>query len=136
MDNLEVVNINFCHCSENVFEDGNHLYRFLDHEPIVMTQCYNIPRGIIDVAPKPIAEVASRLRLLSYAIFEAYVSVDGRHVDYRSIQGCEEFKRSVLSCLYLIKMRKSSILHNPRIVCLKILQRLVVLCCSSSRFLS
>ena len=121
MDNLEVVNINFCHCSENVFEDGNHLYRFLDHEPIVMTQCYNIPRGIIDVAPKPIAEVASRLRSLSYAIFEAYVSVDGRHVDYRSIQGCEEFKRSVLSCLYLIKMRKSSILHNPRIVCLKIL---------------
>ncbi|PUZ61412.1 hypothetical protein GQ55_4G274200 [Panicum hallii var. hallii] len=80
---------------ENVFEDGNHLYRFLDHEPIVMTQCYNIPRGIIDAAPKPIAEVASRLRLLSYAIFEAYVSVDGRHVDYRSIQGCEEFKRYI-----------------------------------------
>ncbi|OEL26737.1 hypothetical protein BAE44_0012246 [Dichanthelium oligosanthes] len=80
---------------ENVFEDGNHLYRFLDHDPIVMTQCYNIPRGIIDVAPKPIAEVASRLRLLSYAIFEAYVSVDGRHVDYRSIQGCEEFKRYI-----------------------------------------
>ncbi|CAL5046905.1 unnamed protein product [Urochloa decumbens] len=80
---------------ENVFEDGNHLYRFLDHDPVVMTQCYNIPRGIIDVAPKPIAEVASRLRLLSYAIFEAYVSVNGRHVDYRSIQGCEEFKRYI-----------------------------------------
>ncbi|KAL6605922.1 hypothetical protein ACP70R_041575 [Stipagrostis hirtigluma subsp. patula] len=80
---------------ENVFEDGNQLYRFLDHDPIVMTQCYNIPRGIIDVAPKPMAEVASRLRLLSYAIFEAYVSEDGRHVDYRSIQGCEEFKRYI-----------------------------------------
>ncbi|TVU11991.1 hypothetical protein EJB05_45606 [Eragrostis curvula] len=80
---------------ENVFEDGNQLYRFLDHDPIVMTQCYNIPRGIIDVAPKPIVEVASRLRLLSYAIFEAYVSEDGRHVDYRSIQGCEEFKRYI-----------------------------------------
>ncbi|KAL6861784.1 hypothetical protein ACP4OV_017484 [Aristida adscensionis] len=80
---------------ENVFEDGNQLYRFLDHDPIIMTQCYNIPRGIIDVAPKPIVEVASRLRLLSYAIFEAYVSEDGRHVDYRSIQGCEEFKRYI-----------------------------------------
>ncbi|RCV20889.1 hypothetical protein SETIT_4G094300v2 [Setaria italica] len=80
---------------ENVFEDGNQLYRFLDHDPVVMTQCYNIPRGIIDVAPKPIAEIATRLRLLSYAIFEAYVSVDGRHVDYRSIQGCEEFKRYI-----------------------------------------
>lgn len=80
---------------ENVFEDGNHIYRFLDHDPIVMTQCYNIPRGIIDVAPKPIAEVASRLRLLSCAIFEAYVSADGRHVDYQSIKGSEEFKRYI-----------------------------------------
>ncbi|XP_062228486.1 uncharacterized protein LOC133926526 [Phragmites australis] len=86
----------FCHVlGENVFEDGNQLYRFLDLDPIIMTQCYNIPRGIIDVAPKPIVEVASRLRLLSYAIFEAYVSEDGRHVDYRSIQGCEEFKRYI-----------------------------------------
>ncbi|KAJ1258677.1 hypothetical protein BS78_10G093900 [Paspalum vaginatum] len=80
---------------ENILEDGNHLYRFLDHDPVVVTQCYNIPRGIIDVAPKPIGEVASRLRLLSYAILEAYVSMDGRHVDYRSIQGCEEFRRYV-----------------------------------------
>lgn len=109
-----LISILFWYCSENVFEDGNHLYRFLDHDPVVMTQCYNIPRGIIDVAPKPIAEVASRLRLLSYAIFEAYVSVDGRHVDYRSIQGCEEFKRSVLSCIYLIR------LHNPCVVYLHI----------------
>ncbi|CAL5037639.1 unnamed protein product [Urochloa decumbens] len=55
----------------------------------------HILEGIIDVAPKPIIEVASRLRLLSYAIFEAYVSVNGRHVDYRSIQVCEEFKRYI-----------------------------------------
>ncbi|KAM0914296.1 hypothetical protein ACQ4PT_011509 [Festuca glaucescens] len=81
--------------NENVFEDGNQPYRFLDHDPIIMTQCYNIPRGIIDVAPKPMVEIASRLRKLSYAIFEAYVSEDGRHVDYRSIQGCEEFKRYI-----------------------------------------
>uniref|UniRef100_A0ACD6AJT9 Uncharacterized protein n=1 Tax=Avena sativa TaxID=4498 RepID=A0ACD6AJT9_AVESA len=80
---------------ENVFEDGNQLYRFLDHDPTIMTQCYNIPRGIIDVAPKPMVEIASRLRKLSYAIFEAYVYEDGRHVDYRSIQGSEEFKRYI-----------------------------------------
>ncbi|OAY72399.1 uncharacterized protein LOC109705438 [Ananas comosus] len=78
---------------ENIFEDGNHLYRFLEHDPTVMTQCYNIPRGTIDVKPKPITEIAARLRLLSYAMFEAYVSEDGRHVEYRSIHGCEEFKR-------------------------------------------
>ncbi|KAK9270492.1 hypothetical protein L1049_026072 [Liquidambar formosana] len=78
---------------ENTFEDGNHLYRFLDHDPIVLSQCHNIPRGIIDVKPKPIMEIASRLRFLSYAIFDAYTSEDGKHVDYRSIHGSEEFAR-------------------------------------------
>ncbi|KAF8411526.1 hypothetical protein HHK36_004078 [Tetracentron sinense] len=78
---------------ENVFEDGNHLYRFLDHDPTVLSQCYNIPRGTIDVKPKPIIEIASRLKFLSFAIFEAYTSEDGKHVDYRSIHGSEEFAR-------------------------------------------
>ncbi|KAG4200711.1 hypothetical protein ERO13_A05G230500v2 [Gossypium hirsutum] len=78
---------------ENLFEDGDHLYRFLDHDPTVSSQCHNIPRGIIELKPKPIAEIASMLRFLSYAIFEAYASEDGRHVDYRSIHGSEEFAR-------------------------------------------
>lgn len=78
---------------ENDFEDGNHLYRFLDHDPVVSSQCHNFLRGILDVKPKPIIEIASRLRFLSYAIFEAYTSEDGKHVDYRSIHGSEEFAR-------------------------------------------
>ncbi|WJX62994.1 hypothetical protein P8452_47927 [Trifolium repens] len=78
---------------ENLFEDGNYFYRFLDDDPIVASQCQNIPRGIITVKPKPITEIASRLRLLSYAMFEAYASEDGRHVDYRSMHGSEEFAR-------------------------------------------
>ncbi|XP_059455140.1 uncharacterized protein LOC132185378 [Corylus avellana] len=78
---------------ENLFEDGNHLYRFLDDDPTVLSQCHNIPRGIIDVKPKPIVEIASRLRFLFYGILEAYTSKDGKHVDYRSIHGSEEFAR-------------------------------------------
>ncbi|CAA7057743.1 unnamed protein product [Microthlaspi erraticum] len=78
---------------ENLFEDGNHLYRFLDDDPIVSTQCHNIPRGIIELKPRPTVEIASRLRLLCLAILEAYTSQDGRHVDYRSIHGSEEFAR-------------------------------------------
>ncbi|KAK4276786.1 hypothetical protein QN277_014894 [Acacia crassicarpa] len=78
---------------ENLFEDGNHLYRFLDEDPIVASHCHNIPRGIITLKPKPIAEIASRLRFLSYAMFEAYASEDGSHVDYRSLHGSEEFAR-------------------------------------------
>ncbi|KAI3981104.1 hypothetical protein MKX01_032244 [Papaver californicum] len=78
---------------ENIFEDGNHLYRFLDHDPIVSSQCYNITKGITDVKPKPVIEIASRLRFLSFAMFEAYTSEDGTHVDYRSIHRSEEFAR-------------------------------------------
>lgn len=77
---------------ENVFEDGNHLYRFLDDDPFV-AQCQNIPRGLTEVKPKPIIEISSRLRFLSLAIFEAYASEDGKHADYRSIHGSEEFAR-------------------------------------------
>ncbi|KAL3504678.1 hypothetical protein ACH5RR_034519 [Cinchona calisaya] len=77
---------------ENVFEDGNHLYRFLDDDPLV-SQCQNIPRGVIEAKPKPIVEISSRLRFLFYAILEAYTSEDRKHVDYRSIHGSEEFAR-------------------------------------------
>ncbi|MQM18987.1 hypothetical protein Taro_051987 [Colocasia esculenta] len=84
----------FCHVlEENTFEDGNHPYRFLEHDPVVFSQCYNIPRGINDVKPKPLIDIASRLRYLSFAIFEAYVSENGKHVDYRSIHDSEEFRR-------------------------------------------
>lgn len=78
---------------ENLFEDGNHVYRFLDDDPIVMSQCYNIPKGIITINPKPIAEIASRLRFLASAMFEAYAIEDGCRVDYTSLHGSEEFAR-------------------------------------------
>ncbi|XP_028090342.1 uncharacterized protein LOC114290609 isoform X2 [Camellia sinensis] len=82
------------HCFGKIlFEDGNHLYRFLDHDPIVMSQCHNIPRVITEVKPKPIIEISSRLGFWSYAIFEAYATEDGKHVDYKSIHGSEEFAR-------------------------------------------
>lgn len=88
-------------CSrENLFEDGSHLYRFLDDDPIV-SQCHNIPKGIIDVKPKPIIQIESRLRFIMCAILEAYVSEDGKHIDYRSIHGSEEFARFFFSFLFL-----------------------------------
>ncbi|KAI0494705.1 hypothetical protein KFK09_024848 [Dendrobium nobile] len=78
---------------DNIFEDSGHLYRFLEDDPTIITQCYNVSRDRIDVQPKPIIEIASSLRLLSYGIYEAYVSEDENHVDYESIYHSEEFKR-------------------------------------------
>ncbi|XP_042014384.1 uncharacterized protein LOC121762546 [Salvia splendens] len=77
---------------ENIFEDGNHLYRFLDDDPVI-SRCQNIPRGITEVKPKPITDISSRLRFMLSAILEAYTSEDGKRVDYTSIHGSEEFAR-------------------------------------------
>ncbi|KAJ0580564.1 putative DEP domain, glutaredoxin, Thioredoxin-like superfamily [Helianthus annuus] len=77
---------------ENTFEDGNHLYRFLDQDPVI-SQCQNIPRGIIQRKRQPLGELSHRLRFLLYAILDAYTSEDGRHIAYRSIHGSEEFAR-------------------------------------------
>ncbi|KAK4274077.1 hypothetical protein QN277_017363 [Acacia crassicarpa] len=95
---------------ENLFEDGNHLYRFLDDDPVVASKCFNIPRGLTTVQPKPIIEIASRLRFLSRAIFEAYVSEDGHHVNYRSFHGSEEFARylRIVEELQRVEMRDIS----------------------------
>ncbi|GFP79046.1 glutaredoxin [Phtheirospermum japonicum] len=82
----------FRNVEDQIFEDGNHLYRFLDDDPLI-SQCQNISRGISDAKPKPITEISSELRFLCYAMFEAYASEDGKHVDYRSIHGSEEFAR-------------------------------------------
>jgi len=79
--------------SENLFEDGNDVYRFLDDDPVVVSQCHNIPKGIITCNPEPIAEIASRLRLLASAMIKAYTFNDGHSVDYTSLHGSEEFAR-------------------------------------------
>lgn len=78
---------------ENVFEDGNHPYRFMEHDPVVTAKCYNFTGFTNDMKPKPPTEIAARLRGLTQAIYEAYISDDGKHVDYRSIRVSEEFIR-------------------------------------------
>ncbi|KAI7731570.1 hypothetical protein M8C21_025223, partial [Ambrosia artemisiifolia] len=77
---------------ENTFEDGNHLYRFLDQDPVI-SQCQNIPRGIIQRKRQNLVKLSHRLRFLLYAILDAYASEDGKHVAYRSFHGSEEFAR-------------------------------------------
>jgi hypothetical protein len=78
---------------ENLFEDGYHLYRFLEHDPAVATKCYNVNGYINDMEPLSATEVEVNLRQFSSAIIDAYVSEDGKQVDYRSISTSEEFRR-------------------------------------------
>lgn len=77
---------------ENAFDDGNHLYRFLEHDPIV-SKCYNFTVRTNDMKPKPATEVAAKLRSLTLAIYAAHISDNGKHVDYRSIGSSAEFLR-------------------------------------------
>ncbi|KAM5566496.1 hypothetical protein ABKV19_014916 [Rosa sericea] len=79
---------------ENEFEDGNHFYRFLEHEPFI-PKCYNFRGSINDCEPKPAAEVGQRLTKIMSAILESYASDDRRLLDYIGISNSEEFRRYI-----------------------------------------
>ena len=77
---------------ENDFEDGNHLYRFLEHEPII-PRCFNFRGSANDSEAKPAAVMGRKLAKIMLAILEAYATEDCRHVDYARISKSEEFRR-------------------------------------------
>ncbi|KAK6921436.1 Glutaredoxin [Dillenia turbinata] len=79
---------------ENDFEDGNHFYRFLEHEPFI-PKCFNFRAATNDNKPKPAAMVGQRLTKIMSAILESYASEDRRHIDYFAISNSEEFRRYV-----------------------------------------
>ncbi|XP_010032927.2 LOW QUALITY PROTEIN: uncharacterized protein LOC104422328 [Eucalyptus grandis] len=79
---------------ENDFEDGNHFYRFIEHEPFI-PRCYNFRGSTNDSEPKRAAEVGLRMTKIMSAILESYASEDRRHLDYGAISKGEEFRRYV-----------------------------------------
>lgn len=79
-------------CRENDFEDGNHFYRFLEHEPFI-PKCFNFRGSINDSQPKPAAMIGQRLTKIMSAILESYASDDRHRVDYVGISKSEEFRR-------------------------------------------
>ncbi|KAJ8759249.1 hypothetical protein K2173_006769 [Erythroxylum novogranatense] len=79
---------------ENDFEDGNHFYRFLEHEPYI-PKIFNFRGSTNDNEPKPADVVGRRLYKIMSAILEAYASDDRLHVDYPAISKSEEFRRYV-----------------------------------------
>lgn len=79
---------------ENTFEDGNHLYRFLEHEPFI-PKCHNFRGSVSDSEPKAAAALSQRLTCIMSAILESYTSDDRRHLDYVGISNSEEFRRYV-----------------------------------------
>ncbi|KAF7827506.1 DEP domain-containing mTOR-interacting protein [Senna tora] len=79
---------------ENDFEDGNHFYRFLEHEPFI-PRCFNFWGITNDSEPKSAVAVCQRLTKIMAAILEAYASDDRRYLDYEAIGKSEEFRRYV-----------------------------------------
>eukprot|EP00258_Populus_trichocarpa_P050930 XP_024466949.1 uncharacterized protein LOC7462626 isoform X2 [Populus trichocarpa] len=77
---------------ENDFEDGNHYYRFIEHEPFI-PKCYNFRGSTNDSEPKPAVVVGQRLHKIMSAILESHASDDRCLVDYAGISKSEEFRR-------------------------------------------
>ncbi|XWS22980.1 hypothetical protein CRYUN_Cryun29cG0082000 [Craigia yunnanensis] len=90
---------------ENDFEEGNHFYRFLEHEPFIIG-CFNFRTSTNDSEPKSASFLADRLTRLMSAMLEAYASDDRCLVNYYVISKSEEFHRYFgffISCLgYLV----------------------------------
>nr|GEX68214.1 glutaredoxin-related protein [Tanacetum cinerariifolium] len=78
----------------NEFEDGNHFYRFLEHEPFI-PRCYNFRGSTNNLEPKDAKIVSQRLAKIMSAILKSYASEDGCHLDYLGISKSEEFQRYV-----------------------------------------
>ncbi|KAK1387206.1 DEP domain-containing protein [Heracleum sosnowskyi] len=79
---------------ENDFEDGNHYYRFLEHEPFIV-RCFNYQVSINDSEPKAAVGISQRLTKLMFAILESYASEDRQHLNYTAISTSEELRRYV-----------------------------------------
>ncbi|KAJ4885754.1 glutaredoxin-related [Raphanus sativus] len=77
---------------ENEFEDGNHYYRFLEHEPFI-SNCYNFRGSTNDMEPQDAVIVGQKLFKIMTAIVESYSSDDHSRVDYVRISQSEEFRR-------------------------------------------
>ncbi|GAB2279730.1 hypothetical protein Dimus_014371 [Dionaea muscipula] len=76
----------------NEFQDGNQIYRFLEHE-LFIKKCFNFCGCTDEREPKAAAVICQQLGKIMSAILESYASEDGRHVDYVSIKNSEEFRR-------------------------------------------
>ncbi|XP_057961274.1 uncharacterized protein LOC131153168 [Malania oleifera] len=111
---------------EKDFEDGNHFYRFLEHEPFI-PRCFNVRGSMNDCEPKPATVVNQRLTKIMAAILESYASDDRNHVNYEGISKSEEFRRYVnlaqelhrvdlLSLLPDEKMALFLNLHNAMVI--------------------
>ncbi|GAA0138754.1 hypothetical protein LIER_00439 [Lithospermum erythrorhizon] len=95
---------------ENEFEDGNHFYRFLEHEPFI-PKCYNFRGSVNDVEPKDASILSQTLSKLMTAILESYASDDRHHVNYVGISNSEEFRRylSLVQCFQRVDLSTLSV---------------------------
>ncbi|KAL0296514.1 UNVERIFIED_CONTAM: hypothetical protein Sradi_6703500 [Sesamum radiatum] len=99
---------------ENEFEDGNHFYRFLEHEAFI-PKCHNFRGAVNDCEPKAAAAVSQRLACIMSAILETYASDDRSHLDYVGISNSEEFRRYVILVEDLQRINLLSLSYDEKL---------------------
>ncbi|XP_061347966.1 uncharacterized protein LOC133293412 [Gastrolobium bilobum] len=99
---------------ENDFEEGSHLYRFLEHEPFIH-RCFNFRGATNDNDPKAAAAICERLTKIMLAILEFYASDDRQHIDYEAISKSEEFRRYVNMTQDLQRMNLLELSENEKL---------------------
>ncbi|ESP05372.1 hypothetical protein LOTGIDRAFT_227994 [Lottia gigantea] len=77
--------------SSETFEDKDVYYRLLDDDD---EDALN-SGGMSDCKPRPAAELGADLRKLILRLYAAFLSPDGKKVDYKGIGGSDEFKHYI-----------------------------------------
>lgn len=91
----------FLYCRGNYFEDGNDVYRFLEHEQFV-SKSFNFRGSIDDKEPESAAMIGEKLMKIMSAILESYASEDRCCLDYLAISNSEEFRRhNFFNCIII-----------------------------------
>lgn len=78
------------------FEDGPHLYRFLEDRMALMKHnCLNFSGKVVTFEAPPATEAAEKVRKIILAIYDEFLSEDGKGVDYKGIAKAESYRRYV-----------------------------------------
>eukprot|EP00271_Cylindrocystis_brebissonii_P016298 TRINITY_DN396_c0_g1_i1.p1 TRINITY_DN396_c0_g1~~TRINITY_DN396_c0_g1_i1.p1 ORF type:complete len:494 (+),score=120.93 TRINITY_DN396_c0_g1_i1:438-1919(+) len=102
---------------EDMLVDGPDLYRFLEHDTKLKSpgMSLNFLGAVSQLQPPPATLIGEKLRKLILAIYEEFLSEDGRQVDYKGIAKSEVFRRYVTKTQELQRVDLTSLSREEKL---------------------
>ena len=96
--------------NDHAFKDKYLYYRFVHHEPQ-----FALNKNTLSICEaRPASEISSKLRRLILAIYDDFLTVDGKGVDYRGITDSDAFARYEQLTIQLQRVDVTSLSENEK----------------------